>query len=182
MSTTKTSARDSALPRKVYDYYLAMGVAVHIHHDMARMEYVVSAVAEGGASISKRAPDDADVTLLQLMLRGCVNEVMTAGKKNQGDMRVQALESELAKYKSVVKQLSFDLEMQNTTPRAVATEADVRKQTLEMAAEFLMDYGIIKSGGELESVCNQMKKLHPSKTATINAALAKMNAAFGGKQ
>lgn len=181
MSTTKTSARDSALPRRVYDYYLAMGVAVHIHHDMARMEYVVSAVAEGGASISKRAPDDADVTLLQLMLRDCADEVMSAGKKNQGDMRVQALESELAKYKSVVKQLSFDLEMQSTTPRAVATEADIRKQTLEMAADFLMDYGVIKSGTELESVCEQMKKLHPSRAATMANAASKMQEMFGSK-
>lgn len=97
-------------------------------------------------------------------------------------IKIAWLEAELDRYKAAVKQLSFDLEMQSTTPRAVATEADVRKQTLEMAADFLMDYGVIKSGTELEAVCEQMKKLHPSRKAVIQSALDKMNAAFGSKQ
>lgn len=95
---------------------------------------------------------------------------------------IDALNTELKKYKEVVKQLSFDLEMARTPARAVATEADVRKQTLEMAADFLMDYGVIKTGTELESVCNQMKKLHPSRKAVIQSALDKMNEAFGSKR
>ena len=97
-------------------------------------------------------------------------------------MRVSELERELDRYKAAVKQLSFDLEMAQTPPKAVATEADVRKQTLEMAADFLMDYGVIKTGTELESVCNQMKKLHPSRKAVIQSALEKMDAAFGSRK
>ena len=97
-------------------------------------------------------------------------------------IKIAWLEAELDRYKAAVKQLSFDLEMVSTTPRAVATEADVRKQTLEMAADFLMDYGVIKTGTELESVCNQMKKLHPSRKAVIQSALEKMEAAFGSRK
>ena len=95
-------------------------------------------------------------------------------------LRISQLERELEKYKAAVKQLSFDLEMKSTTPRAVATEADVRKQTLEMAADFLMDYGIIKTGTELESVCEQIRKLHPTKAATMGAAAAKMGFTWKG--
>jgi len=96
-------------------------------------------------------------------------------------IKIGWLEAELERYKVAVKQLSFDLEMQATTPRAVATEADVRKQTLEMAAEFLMDYGIIRSGNELESVCEQIRKLHPSKATTMASAASKMQEMFGSK-
>jgi hypothetical protein len=98
---------------------------------------------------------------------------------NRGE--VAELKMQLEKYKAAVKQLSFDLEMKSTTPRAVATEADVRKQTLEMAAEFLMDYGIIRSGNELESVCEQIRKLHPSKATTMANAASKMQEMFGSK-
>lgn len=104
---------------------------------------------------------------------------MRTPEQNNDLMRIYQLERDLDRYKAAVKQLSFDLEMKSTTPRAVATEADVRKATLEMAADFLMDYGIIKSGTELESVCEQMRKLHPSKAATMSAAQAKMRDIFG---
>lgn len=101
--------------------------------------------------------------------------------KDDNRSELDALKMELEKYKAAVKQLSFDLEMKSTTPRAVATEADVRKQTLEMAAEFLMDYGIIRSGNELESVCEQIRKLHPSKATTMANAASKMQEMFGSK-
>lgn len=96
-------------------------------------------------------------------------------------MRIFQLERDLERYKAAVKQLSFDLEMKSTTPRAVATEADVRKQTLEMAADYLMDYGIIKSGTELESVCEQIRKLHPSKAMVMAEAARKMSAGWTQK-
>lgn len=102
--------------------------------------------------------------------------------KDDNRSEIDSLKMQLEKYKAAVKQLSFDLEMKSTTPHAVATEADVRKQTLEMAADFLMDYGVIKTGTELESVCNQMKKLHPSRKAVIQSALEKMDAAFGSRK
>ena len=114
------------------------------------------------------------------------DELIIAAKNGTSEIsnpyvaNVRELEEQLTKYKSLVKQLSFDLEMKSTTPRAVATEADVRKQTLEMAAEFLMDYGIIKTGTELESVCEQIRKLHPTKAATMGAAAAKMGFTWKG--
>ena len=106
-------------------------------------------------------------------VRGMVNEL---DADNRGELDL--MRDELNKYKAAVKKLSFDLEMANTPSRAVATEADVRKKTLEMAAEFLMDYGIIKTGTELESVCEQMKKLHPSRAAVMAEAAKKMSAGW----
>jgi len=94
---------------------------------------------------------------------------------------VDSLKAELERYKAAVKQLSFDLEMQSTTPRAVATEADVRKKTLEMAADYLMDYGVIRTGSELENVCEQIRKLHPSKAAVMADAATAMQRMFGAK-
>ena len=107
-------------------------------------------------------------------------KAMVSELKADNRSELDALKMELEKYKAAVKQLSFDLEMKSTTPRAVATEADVRKQTLEMAADFLMDYGIIKTGTELESVCEQIRKLHPTKAATMGAAAAKMGFTWKG--
>jgi hypothetical protein len=118
----------------------------------------------------------SDYEDIDMRVRAMVSEL-----KDDNRSELDALKMQLEKYKAAVKQLSFDLEMKSTTPRAVATEADVRKQTLEMAAEFLMDYGIIKSGTELESVCEQIRKLHPSKATTMANAASKMQEMFGSK-
>lgn len=40
-----------------------------------------------------------------------------------------------------------------------SVHASTRRMALEEAADFLMDYGIIRSGTELEQVCEQIKKL-----------------------
>lgn len=100
------------------------------------------------------------------------------GGKRDDFTRIAELERELERYKEAVKKLSFDLEMSRTPSKAVATEADVRKATLEMAAEFLMDYGVIRTGPELQSVCEQMKKLHPSRAIVMADAAKKMAAGW----
>lgn len=82
--------------------------------------------------------------------------------------QVAQLKADLALYKETVKRLSFDLEMAQTG-RAVVNESAVRKAALEQAAEFLMDHGVITSGGELETVCEQIKRLHPSQAVPVKA-------------
>jgi hypothetical protein len=66
---------------------------------------------------------------------------------------------ELDRYKEAVRSLSFQLEMNKTPVAALVSEARIRELALEQAAEFLMDHGIVTTGAELESVCEQMKKL-----------------------
>lgn len=184
MSTMPQTARESALPRQIHDYYLAMGVKVHIHHDLMRMEHVISAVAENGASISKRVPDNLDSTLMQMVLRGCVDEVMRNTEKNNKQDQLRFLEDELNKYKNIVKRQAYDLEMASGTPQkkpVVLVDKEVRRIALEQAAEFLMDYGVVKTGPELEQVCEQIKKLGMTKAVVMETAAAKMEAAFGVK-
>lgn len=96
---------------------------------------------------------DAHYMVIGELLKG-------SGRNSRDNHRVAELERELSRYKDAVKRLSFDLEMAQTG-RAVVNESAVRKAALEQAAEFLMDHGIITSGGELETVCEQIKKLHP---------------------
>jgi hypothetical protein len=166
-------------------YYSAMGVGVHVHHDMMRFEFVISAVStKNGTHINKRISDNQDEAVILACLKQTVDELLQHEKKPEVDaaindaMRVLELERELARYKEAVKKLSFDLEMSRTPSKAVATEADVRKATLEMAAEFLMDYGVIRTGPELQSVCEQMKKLHPSRAMVMAEAAKKMAAGW----
>lgn len=181
MSTGTKSMFGYRLSEQMRQYYSAMGIGVHVHHDMLRLELVISAVSsKNGSHISKRIPDSSDENLIMLVLKQCVDEVSTQATNpaSSDSARINELERELQRYKDAVKKLSFDLEMAQTPSRAVATEADVRKATLEMAAEFLMDYGVIHTGPELESVCEQMKKLHPSKATVMLEAIKKMSAGW----
>lgn len=169
------------LSEQMRQYYSAMGVGVHVHHDVMRFEFVISAVsAKHGTHINKRIPDNQDEVVILACLKQTVDELLHEETKpafNEA-VRVVELERELQRYKEAVKKLSFDLEMSRTPSKAVATEADVRKATLEMAAEFLMDYGVIHTGPELQSVCEQMKKLHPSRAMVMADAAKKMAAGW----
>ena len=92
--------------------------------------------------------------------RRVIAQLLEARGGRTTSAEVAQLQADLARYKDAVKRLSFDLEMAQTG-RAVVNESAVRKAALEQAAEFLMDHGVITSGGELETVCEQIKKLHP---------------------
>lgn len=93
--------------------------------------------------------------------RRVIAQLLEARGGRTTSAEVAQLQADLARYKDAVKKLSFDLEMAKTG-RAVVSEAAIRKAALEQAAEFLMDHGVITSGGELETVCEQIKKLHPT--------------------
>lgn len=99
-----------------------------------------------------------------------LNKMQTDHRMQQIEhaFQIQAVTRNLDKYKEAVKRLAFDLEMAQTG-RAVVNESAVRKAALEQAAEFLMDHGVITSGGELETVCEQIKRLHPSQAVPVKA-------------
>jgi len=94
-----------------------------------------------------------------------------------------SLEHELQRYKDIVKQLSFELEMaQETRPDVVARVSAIRKAALEQAAEFVMDWGIPRDGKDFEEMCKQITKLKESKSMAVQRGLDAMTAAFGAKQ
>lgn len=95
---------------------------------------------------------------------------------------VNKLRSELDKYKTAVKQLSFDLEMSKGAGKVnLATNvAAIRKLALEQAAEFVMDWGVPKDGHDLEELCKQITNLKETKALAINRALGAMDAFFNG--
>jgi hypothetical protein len=94
-----------------------------------------------------------------------------------------SVEIELQRYKEIVKQLSFELEMaQETKPDVVARVSAIRKAALEQAAEFVMDWGIPRDGKDFEEMCKQITKLKESKSMAVQRGLDAMTAAFGAKQ
>lgn len=82
--------------------------------------------------------------------------------------QMAAMQQELAKYKSAVKDLTMQLELARYGAdyrTVIVDEAAVRKMALEQAADHLMDHGIIRGGAELEEVCKQITQLRPTGTA-----------------
>lgn len=94
-----------------------------------------------------------------------------------------SVEQELAKYKEIVKQLAFELEMAQTSqPDVVERVRSIRKAALEQAAEFVMDWGIPRDGKDFEELCKQIPRLKETKAMSVQRGLEAMTAAFGGKQ
>lgn len=93
--------------------------------------------------------------------------------KDARDAEIRRLEGELSRYKDAVKQLAFDLEMASTfgSPYVHIKESEVkgevRRVALDQAAEHLMDHGVIRTGKELEAVCNEIKSLSTVKAVLI---------------
>ena len=75
-------------------------------------------------------------------------------------------------YKEAVHQLSFDLEMTKENPNTVANVSAIRKIALGQAAEFVMDWGVPKSGDDLVKLCEKIKSLHETKAAAVERGLA----------
>lgn len=94
------------------------------------------------------------------------------------EARILQLESELRSYKKTVHQLSFDLEMQETKSTSIMVD-EIRRLALALAARHVMDFGVPKSGSELERLCREIEGLKTAKDAAMEAALQKMQEAFG---
>jgi hypothetical protein len=80
-----------------------------------------------------------------------------------------------------VKQLSFDLEMSQTMSTSIRVE-EIRNMALAQASRYVMDFGVPKSGSELERLCKEIKELKTTKDLAISEALQKMQEAFGNER
>lgn len=90
------------------------------------------------------------------------------------------LREELRAYKETVYQLSFQLELLVDKNPSLPHERvlAVRKHALKQASEFVMDWGVPKSGADLVDLCKQIKDLPESKRAAVDRALEEMDIAF----
>jgi hypothetical protein len=80
----------------------------------------------------------------------------------QLELRAKELAAELAGYKAAVHSLSFELEMLKDRSNRSITHKEImliREHALNQASEFVMDWGIPKSGEELVNLCDKIKKL-----------------------
>jgi hypothetical protein len=103
---------------------------------------------------------------------------MTKKLTSRPESRITDLEAELRTYKDAVKQLSFDLEMSRTKSTAIKVD-EIRKMALAQASRYVMDFGVPKSGSELERLCKEIEGLKTTKDAAIQSALKKMQETFG---
>jgi hypothetical protein len=94
---------------------------------------------------------------------------------------ISRLEDELRAYKDAVRQLSFDLEMSKSNSTAIRVD-EIRKMALVQAARYVMDFGVPKSGAELERLCKEIEGLKTTKDAAIQSALQQMQEAFGNER
>lgn len=94
--------------------------------------------------------------------------------------RIATLESELRDYKAAVKDLAFQLEMTKDVDKSAAIRIDkIRSAALKQASRHVMDFGVPRSGAELERLCKEIEELKTTKDLAINEALHKMQEAFG---
>jgi hypothetical protein len=97
--------------------------------------------------------------------------------------RIATLESELRDYKAAVKDLAFQLEMTKDVDKATAIRIDgIRLAALKQASRHVMDFGVPRSGAELERLCKEIEGLKTTKDLAISEALQKMQEAFGNER
>lgn len=96
--------------------------------------------------------------------------------------RIATLESELRTYKEVVTNLAFQLEMKEGRAHNTENINAIRKLALEQASNFVMDWGIPKSGSDLVELCSRIKSLHETKDVAIKRAMAAIDIVFKDKK
>lgn len=93
----------------------------------------------------------------------------------QLELHAKELAAELAGYKAAVHSLSFELEMLKDRSNRSITHKEImliRKHALDQASEFVMDWGIPKSGEDLVNLCDKIKKLNEKKIDAVNRGAA----------
>lgn len=146
-------ARAHGITIDMIDDYRKFEIVVRGRRGDMEYQHRISQLATRGY----RADDIGD--LYATAYHHVIEALIKEGEEDMTQRRINELERELEKYKGAVKQLSFELEMAQSSGRAVVREDQVRRLALEQAAEHLMDHGIITTGGELVAVCEQIKKL-----------------------
>jgi len=89
----------------------------------------------------------------------------------QLELHAKELAAELEAYKAAVHSLSFELEMLKDGGKKSITHREVtliREHALNHASEFVMDWGIPKSGEDLVNLCDKIKKLSEKKIDAVN--------------
>jgi len=85
-------------------------------------------------------------------------------------IHARELASELEAYKAAVHSLSFELEMLKGKGNKSITHKEItliREHALNQASEFVMDWGIPKSGEDLVNLCSRIKTLTERKTDAV---------------
>lgn len=157
------------------------GCDAQIVMNHAMQECVVSVQLISTGKRIKRTITDVDLALHgDVTVAVTINQLVYDLHKEPTQTQT---EHELARYKEIVKQLAFELEMaQGTKPDVVERVRAIRKAALEQAAEFVMDWGIPRDGKDFEELCKQIPKLKETKAMIVQRGLGAMTAAFGGKQ
>ena len=128
------------------------------------------------------------ITHLDFMLHGeeiiadAINKMVNEFSVNDR-ARIATLELELRDYKAAVKDLAFQLEMTKDVDKATAIRIDkIRSGALKQASRHVMDFGVPRSGAELERLCKEIEELKTTKDLAISEALQKMQEAFGNER
>jgi hypothetical protein len=164
------------------------GFSVDYYLDYVTLLHVVRVYFEG-RSIERKIEDAAFVSMGERIVVDVLKEMVAEligvqVKENRQMTQAQKLQAELDKYKAVVKQLSFDLEMargSGGSDTAIRVN-EIRRMALEQAADYVMDYGIPKSGHDLETLCKQIKELKETRDMAIERAASAMSQQFGRKK
>lgn len=159
------------------------GCDARILMDHAKQECSVSVQLIATGKRIQRTISDFDLAMNgDLMVSSAINQLVYDLHKEPLPTQ-KSVEQELERYKGIVKQLAFELEMAQTNqPDVVERVRAIRKAALEQAAEFVMDWGIPRDGKDFEELCKQIPKLKETKAMSVQRGLDAMTAAFGRKQ
>lgn len=157
------------------------GCNAHVERNNLTQELTVSVQLIATGKRIKRSLADVDLSANKdFIVASTINQLVEAVRQEPTPSRT---EQELQRYKDIVKQLAFELEMAQTNqPDVVERVRSIRKAALEQAAEFVMDWGIPRDGKDFEELCKQIPKLKETKAMSVQRGLEAMTAAFGGKQ
>lgn len=185
MSKTTTN-RHQSLADIAAELERSSGVSIDVRYDILADSFEVNLTKGGYGKVVRIAAWESNENIARNLQLAVADLFASANNGNaEPKVRIRELERELEKYKAAVKQLSFDLEMATSNKSYatnVETERVIRKFALEQAAEYLNDHGVIRTGVELEQVCEQIKKLHPTRDIKMGQAAAAMNAMFSTKK
>ena len=161
------------------------GFSVDYYLDNTDLNHMVRVFFDGssvGRKISQETFEALGEKVVVNAIKEMIAELMGLEVKGKRNMTEVQLKAELEKYKAAVKQLSFDLEM--AQGRGGADTAirvnEIRRMALEQAADYVMDYGIPKTGADLEKLCGEIKGLKETRNMAMQRAADAMSQKFGG--
>jgi hypothetical protein len=156
------------------------GVRVRFEHHMHNNALEIICLSETKAHRAMLREREL-VVLGESLIAERIN-TMVKQFNNSDASRIATLESELRTYKEVVTNLAFQLEMKEGRAHNTENINAIRSLALEQASNFVMDWGIPKSGGDLVELCGRIKSLHETKDVAIKRAMAAIDIVFKDKK